>query len=147
MSYTMRLPQPSAATRRFTTREKLALAAEVTVTYIRVRLWLRREQVAQVVEQARASANHSAAEPSSETMWFSLRLGRIVERGLSHLPGDTRCLTRSIVLIRLLSLRGIETKLVIGVKPQPFEAHAWVEYEGQPLLSPIEYDAGRLIEI
>jgi hypothetical protein len=51
------------------------------------------------------------------------------------LPTDTRCLTRSLVLSRLLARRAIPSTLVIGVRSEPsFLAHAWVEHGGSAVL-------------
>ncbi len=64
------------------------------------------------------------------------------------MPGDTRCLVRSLVLTRLLARRGIPAKLVIGARAAPdFLAHAWVEYDGDPVLSPGDGSFGRLVEL
>ena len=72
----------------------------------------------------------------------------MVARLLAHVPGDTRCLARSLVLTRLLAKRGIETKLVIGARTTPeFLAHAWVEYDGHPVLNPGDDSFGRLVEL
>lgn len=45
------------------------------------------------------------------------------------------CLTRSIVLVHLLSRYGIEARLVIGARTifGPLDAHAWVEVDGEAL--------------
>ena len=45
------------------------------------------------------------------------------------------CLSRSLTLRDLLARRGIDTALRIGVSKelQRLSAHAWVEYEGEPL--------------
>lgn len=45
------------------------------------------------------------------------------------------CLQRSLVLWWLLRIQGIESDLRIGVRKEEgrFEAHAWVEYEGEIL--------------
>jgi hypothetical protein len=81
------------------------------------------------------------------------RLGRshlsnAVERVLSKLPTDSRCLVRSLVLLWLLERRGTTGTLVIGVSPKPeFEAHAWVEHEGRPLLPSGEGQYARMVEI
>jgi hypothetical protein len=64
------------------------------------------------------------------------------------MPGDTRCLARSLVLTRLLAQRRIPAKLVIGVRAAPdFLAHAWVEYDGTPVLSPGDGSFSRLVEL
>ena len=58
-------------------------------------------------------------------------------RTLTALPADSRCLMSSLVLTRLLARRGIDSELVIAVEPgEQFGAHAWVEHDGSPLLSP-----------
>jgi hypothetical protein len=52
---------------------------------------------------------------------------------------------QSLVLIGLLSRRGISSVLVIGVKSSPdFEAHAWVEHNDRALLPSGEFR--RLVE-
>jgi hypothetical protein len=47
-------------------------------------------------------------------------------------PGD--CLVRSLSLYRFLRLVNIPAEHVIGVRRFAFSAHAWVEYQGSPLL-------------
>jgi hypothetical protein len=47
-------------------------------------------------------------------------------------PND--CLIRSLALFRLLRASGFQVEHVIGVQRVPFEAHAWVELGGEPLL-------------
>jgi hypothetical protein len=65
------------------------------------------------------------------------RLGRIVFRTLAALPADGRCLSQSLVLTQMLARRGVESQLVIAVKPgETLAAHAWVEHDGVPLLPP-----------
>jgi hypothetical protein len=139
---------PETSLKQFTPIEKLLLIGEISVTYVVVRRMLRRQTIDQVAETARAGLNPATDGSRSDEMhWFALRLGRVVEKSLERLPGDTRCLTRSVVLVRMLARRGVRSNLVIGVRPAPtFAAHAWVELSGNPLLSPIEYAEGRLVE-
>jgi hypothetical protein len=45
------------------------------------------------------------------------------------------CLKKALVLFRLLRKRGVSPTLFIGVqKDRDFEAHAWVEIKGSPVL-------------
>ena len=61
-------------------------------------------------------------------------------------PGDSRCLIRSLVLVRVLARRAIPSMLVIGVRKNPgFKAHAWVEHEGKAILAAGDYT--RLTEL
>ena len=69
------------------------------------------------------------------------RLGHPVRRTLDPLPWDSRCLMRSLVLLRMLARRGVVCELVIGVRPgETFEAHAWIGHEGHPLLPTLGYE-------
>jgi hypothetical protein len=139
----------SAPLEPFTLGEKLSLSGEIAATYVLARWWLWRRTLDEAVAAARSgTAPAPEMEPSFSEYQLSRRLGDVVERRIDHLPGDTRCLTRSLVLLRILTRRGIPASLSIGVRNEDeFSAHAWVELGGHPLLSPSDYAAGRLIEI
>ncbi|HEV3089034.1 MAG TPA: lasso peptide biosynthesis B2 protein [Candidatus Elarobacter sp.] len=55
-------------------------------------------------------------------------------------PDD--CLARSLALFRFLRLAGVPAAHVIGVRRIPFEAHAWVEVDGRPVLDDSPSRAG-----
>ncbi|MHB8242950.1 MAG: lasso peptide biosynthesis B2 protein [Solirubrobacteraceae bacterium] len=126
---------------------RVRLAVEILAAYAQARRALRRAPIAEVVAGLRAQAPPSTpATPGS--LDEALRLGRAVTRLLSHVPGDTRCLARSLVLTRLLARRGIQAKLVIGARAKPeFLAHAWVEHGGDAVLDPGDESFGRLVEL
>lgn len=136
-------------TKRLPLAYKARLLVELTSSYVQIRRWLRAKPVAEVAALARSPrGTQEPPQPERERREMALRLAWVVGRTLNHLPGDTRCLTRSLVLVRLLARRGIETTLVIGVRAEDgFAAHAWVELDGIALLDPDEYAAGRLVEI
>lgn len=115
---------------------KVALAAEVAGSYVRARRRLRRDGLRATLADLR-DVEPVAQGVSNDPVADGRRLGRAVSLTLALLPGDTRCLSQSLVLTRLLARRGIESRLVIGVRPgERFAAHAWVEHEGSPLLPP-----------
>ena len=74
------------------------------------------------------------------------RLGHAAQRTLRFVPFDSRCLAQSLVLLTILSRRGISSSVVIGVEVAPFAAHAWVESGGRPLLRPLA-DEHRVTEL
>jgi hypothetical protein len=126
---------------------KASLAAEILRAYVQVRWRLRRRQLSGTVETLHDWETGSKPPEDPTNLATGLRLGRAVGRVLSPLPGDTRCLVRSLVLTALLRRRGIGSSLVIGVRPDPdFAAHAWVEYERTPLLRDEEHVYRRLVE-
>jgi hypothetical protein len=136
--------------RRLSFLPRARLVAEIIVAYLQARRALRRAPIASVVAMLRcqdvpaASSAHSAESTLAEAR----RLARAVARTLALVPGDTRCLVRSLVVTRLLARRGIPGKLVIGARADPdFLAHAWVEHAGDPVLSPGDGSFGRLVEI
>ncbi len=135
-------------------RRKLRLSVEVLVTYTRVRWWLRRHEVREVVRRLRDGQSvmqpaSPESAPGQAEYESALRLGRAASRTLRLLPTDGRCLMRSLVLTGLLARRGISSTLIIGVRPEPeFSAHAWVEHGGRPLLPSGGSDYyGRLAEM
>jgi Transglutaminase-like superfamily len=132
-------------------RERVRLAAEILAAYLQARRALRDAPIASVMTTLRTQTPRrgaSAATIGEMPLEEARRLGRAVARTLALVPGDTRCLVSSLVLTRLLARRGIPTKLVIGARAAPdFLAHAWVEYAGDPVLSPGDGSFGRLVEL
>lgn len=130
--------------------DRLRLAAEVLAAYVRVRRVLRHADAERAIvtlrSQARRRAGRNRPDPGLAlvTGW---RLGHAVNRTLGPLPSDSRCLARSLSLLTLLERRGIASKLVIAVRPQPFAAHAWVEVAGQALLPVADPGYERLTEL
>lgn len=43
------------------------------------------------------------------------------------LPGEVKCLPRAATCTYMMRRRGLAARLVIGVRNQPFDAHAWTE--------------------
>ena len=128
-------------------RPKVRVALEIAVTFVVVRWRMRRQgDVEKLTGVLRPGPPETIVDP--DTVRRAKRLGNLVVKMMRILPGDTRCLARSLVLIRLLVRRGIAARLVIGVHPGPmFGAHAWVELGGEPLMVPIERGGQRLLEV
>lgn len=59
-----------------------------------------------------------------------IRVCQAVERAAVYYPRPAPCLPRSAVTTCLLRWRGVPAQLVIGSRPLPFYAHAWVEVGG-----------------
>ncbi|HXA55259.1 MAG TPA: lasso peptide biosynthesis B2 protein [Solirubrobacteraceae bacterium] len=143
MSSVSRLPHS-----RLGAPARTRLAGEVVAGYLSARRELRRAPIEQVIARLRADPALPPPRDTAEGLQEARRLGWVVARTLRLLPGDTRCLTRSLVLTRLLARRGIAARLVIGARPAPdFLAHAWVECEGEPVLSAGDGSFSRLVEL
>jgi hypothetical protein len=129
-----------------TLRDRTALAAEVLVTYGQVRWSVRRRDLPTVVAALRAPRRRHV--PRGPLDADERRLAAAAVRVLERLPGDSRCLTRSLVVLAMLARRGITVRLVLAARPTPtFAAHAWVERSGRPLLPTREFDDARLAEL
>jgi hypothetical protein len=118
---------------------RLRVAVEIVSTYVQVRWRMLRADVTTVVNSLRAGAvdEHSVYD----AYLIGRRLRQPVRRTLDPLPWDSRCLMRSLVLLRMLARRGVVCQLVIGVRPgEKFEAHAWIEHGGHPLLPTLGYE-------
>lgn len=116
-------------------RGKIALAAEILREYPPSWRALGRASVIDMVRSARDVRRTTPPMPPDVEHAVARRLGRAVTRTLRLLPTDSRCLIRSLVLTRMLTRRSIPHTLVIGVRNEAgFEAHAWVEHGGMPIL-------------
>jgi len=140
-------PVRLTGTDRLATLERTRLGAEIVAAYATVRVALLGRPIEATVERIREPQG-PRNPPSPGGFEEACRLGHAVARTLAHLPGDTRCLVRSLVLTRLLARRGIPSRLVIGVRSgQGFLAHAWVEHGGEAVLDPGDGSFGRLVEL
>jgi hypothetical protein len=140
-----RLPRADLAGRdRLTVPRRTLVAAEILIEYAGAWWGLRRKGLGPTL--AAVERPPETDEPRERII--GARMGRAVDRLLSRLPSDSRCLIRAVVLARVLARRGIGSKVVLGVKAgSEFTAHAWVEHCGRPLLPPGEYGSGRLTEL
>ena len=124
-----------AARGRLGLATRIQLAGEIAGAYVRVHWLLRRHDLPTVVAQLREADVAGNGRPDAAAV--GVRLGRAVAKTLGHLPGDSRCLTQSLVLLQVLARRRVPATLVIGVtSPSDFQAHAWLEYRDVPLLPP-----------
>jgi len=64
------------------------------------------------------------------------RVARLVGVAAHHGIYRANCLRQALVTSWMLARRGVETKLVIGVRKDRdgFAAHAWVEYQGEIII-------------
>lgn len=133
--------------RHLRTGERARLVGEILRAYLRARRELQQAQIETVVERLRSTTARGRGD-GGEALVEAQRLGFAVVRTLTFLPGDTRCLRRSLVLMQLLARRGISAELVIGTRTGPdFLAHAWIEHDGVPVLAPGDESFGRLVAL
>jgi transglutaminase superfamily protein len=118
---------------RLTPRQKLALIAEVVRHYVRARRLLARRDLPGVLASIRAAPREA---PGGDLARLDdIRLARVTMLVMRLLPGDTRCLMRSLVLLGLLACRDRPATLVIGVRTgEDFQAHSWLEIGGRAIL-------------
>jgi hypothetical protein len=110
----------------------LALRALLLVATIRMALWvLPFKQLRRLTgdwKNVPLAVSHDM--PVSRLVWA-------VRAASRRIPAAT-CLTQSLALHCLLTRAGHRSQLRIGANKNQagrFQAHAWVEYEGEPLLS------------
>jgi hypothetical protein len=135
--------------RRLNPVERGRLVLEILASYRKARRALRQMSIESAVRTLRGGTGIDTTRGTEgELLREAWRLGRAVQRTLRLVPGDTRCLTRSLVLTQLLARRGIPAKLVIGACAKPsFSAHAWVEYAGHSVLPAGDDSFGQLVEL
>ena len=132
---------------RLSAMEKVSLAREIVATYRFTRGLLSSAPFPTAVAELRRL--RPPAETSHEDRAALLTASRIafaVVRVLKLVPARTACLTQSIVLLAMLERRGIDSRLVIGVKATgDFGAHAWIEVNGVAVLPSADFGEGRLV--
>jgi Transglutaminase-like superfamily len=110
---------------------KVRLGAEIAWTTLRVRRLVHRNDLPTALDRCRAAVPPPAPVPSLDEV---VRISRAVRRTLGALPGDSRGLVASLVLIAVLARRGVAASLVVGRPRNGLGAHAWVEVGGLPAL-------------
>ena len=122
--------------------ERLALVAEILTTYVIVRWQVRRHDLPAAVAALRAGRRLAVVDREPR------RLAATAERVVARIPGDSRCLMRSLVVLAMLARRGVDARLVLAARPTPeFAAHAWVERNGDPLLPTRGFGDARMAEL
>jgi hypothetical protein len=127
---------------------RVRLAFEITISYGYLTLTRRRRSVREVLGKVR-DRRLELPPVSRGRDDDPVRLARATQRMLCLLPGDTRCLTQSMVLSMLLARRNVPSRVVIAVLApgQEHTAHAWVELDGTPLLRVSGARGARLVEL
>jgi hypothetical protein len=134
-------------TRRLGPMRRGLLGLEILITYVRVRRLLRRHTLPETVAALRAGAGATTSE-SEATLELGRHLAWATVRTIIILPSDSRCLMRSLVLTRVMARRGLRSTFVLSAAPAPqFEAHAWVEHAGEPLLMPAGAEHQNLLRL
>jgi hypothetical protein len=126
--------------RRFSALERpargLFLRAAVLLPLMSLSLRLRGFRKTQAFLQKILSTSNNEADSSAPSR-AELTV-RMVRAAVRHGVGHPTCLEESLALWWLLGRQGIASELRIGVRKQDekFEAHAWVEREGNALNEP-----------
>lgn len=64
---------------------------------------------------------------------------KMVNSVIRFYPLKAECIQRSMLNYKYIRrVAGIEVDMVVGVKKKPFEAHVWIELDGQSLTEPEE---------
>jgi len=132
---------------------RICLILEILLIYAVTLVRMRRHDLRGMVARGRNGRGVTARQEdghqaSASHTRVARRLGWAVNRTLSVLPTDSRCLVQSLVLTRLLTARAIPSRVVIGARSDgPFMAHAWVECGSVAVLPARGYENARLVEI
>jgi hypothetical protein len=87
------------------------------------------------LERTQRRMSGSRRVPPADADERATASARVVWAITRRLPYARTCLPRSVALWALLRRQGIDSEVVIGVRPggAPLDAHAWVERAGVPL--------------
>jgi len=107
---------------------RIALAAAVLLPMAAITLRFSSAHRAHAIAPARGKLR-------SVTPVDAQRIAELVGMVAARLPGRPQCLTRAMVVCRMLRARGVDARLRIGARHEGerLEAHAWGEVDGLPL--------------
>lgn len=110
------------------TDRRLLVQASIVLFWTRLLLWLLPWEVA-TAGLAKLHVPGSIPMTPERGAWAVRNASRVVPRAT--------CLTQALALQHLLMRAGHTPRLTLGVSKgtEGFEAHAWVEHEGEPLLN------------
>jgi len=115
--------------------QRLFLRASCLIPYVRASLRLRGYN--RTYERLRSKLHGAFASLKTpiESREQVRRTAYMVHASVRYGVMKSSCLEESLTLWYLLRKQGLEANLRIGVRKdkEKFEAHAWVEYEGEPL--------------
>lgn len=78
-------------------------------------------------------------ERASDATWDTVvAAARGVSMAAAFYPGRALCLEQSLALFVCLRRVGVPVDLRVGVQPFPFTAHAWIEFQGQPVAENVD---------
>ena len=106
----------------------MAAALAVAFAHVSLRLLGLRRSLRLVRSHTRGRVSESTA--SQEAIRSACRR---VAKAAAFYPGRAECLEQSLAVHLLLRRRGVAAELRMGVRPSPFTAHAWIEYQGRPV--------------
>jgi hypothetical protein len=134
--------------RRLGPMRRALLGGEILRAYVVARWLLLRRPLPDALAALRAPGARRAAGDDGDRVALGRHLAWATVRTIDPLPLDSRCLMRSLVLTRLLARRALTSTFVLSAAPGPrFEAHAWVELDGEPLLRPAGAQHQQLVRL
>jgi hypothetical protein len=111
------------------------IEAVAQLTRASVELKLRSPPQAMALLKSRGEDGEADAQRLRE----ATAVGRDVERVARHLPWHPTCLRQALAAQRMLTGRGIPSRLHLGVSIA-HEAHAWVTVAGHPVVGDVELE-------
>jgi hypothetical protein len=118
-------------------RERRLLAQSVVLlpsTVVGLRL-TGYDRTRRVVHRLMGRGRRAPVPPRGEAEERIAETVRMVAVAAARVPLGSACLAQSLTLSTLLARQGIDSEVVIAVRPggAPLDAHAWVEHRGEPL--------------
>lgn len=108
----------------------MSLVPEIVLGAVARRRELRTRQLREVLRDTACYRERQLAARCSTADAGSGRVIELAQRfrqARMHVPIDPCCLPDSLLLVRFLARRGIDSRIVFGVTREPFAAHCWVQ--------------------
>ena len=112
------------------TNPKSTLVAQVALRFLLIKLQLRCTDLRRTLERLPPPPIKRLSQENREHVIYEVRKALGIVRSM-FTRGDPDCIPRSFTMLYMLRNKGVSSNLCFGVQKFPFEAHAWVESDGQ----------------
>ena len=119
-------------------RANLAEMAIATFCYYLAKWDVKSRPIARIVSSIENGRTHTLGAQSSAPCDLTLHYATLFSQIRFFVRAQDKCLIWSLAMIKFLAAHRLPANLLIGVKLEPFGAHAWVQSGPRVLSCPLE---------
>lgn len=119
-----------------TITRRLFYTAELAVLMVLIKTRLTHRGFQRTAATCMKTRRRSVPMDETEVQEFLDTVVTLAQRVFRWHPAPNKCLEQALLLRSFLARRGIRSELIIAVRKNPFEAHAWTCWNDRALTDP-----------